>query len=208
MNGLPGLDVRFAVKGTPVPKGSMSGYPIARGRCEECKPGRKCARRNCFGGTIVGVSVTDQGDEALKTWQAQIHYAALSARNAARQREIGRPTALAVSMIFVMPRPASHWTSKGTLSSDGKAQAFPTTKPDLDKMCRACLDAITGVLAADDAQVTVAQLAEVHVTQPKAWTGVVVHARQMLSLDAWVEHELAYHGVWKPPEPSRQSALL
>lgn len=207
MTGLPGLDVRFAVKGTPLPKGSMSGFPISRGKCDECKPGQRCARRNCFGGTIVGVSVTDQGDEALKAWQGRIHYAALSARNAARQRIAMPPTAVSLSMVFVFARPDGHWTSKHDLSSDGKARPFPTVKPDADKCARAVLDALTGALAQDDSLVVVARVAQIYAARG-GWTGVAVHARQMLSLDAWVEHELAYHNIWTPPAPSRQEPLL
>lgn len=204
---LPDLDVRFAVRGTPLSKGSMSGFPISRGECTECRPKKPCGRRNCFRGILVGVSVTDQGGPELDVWQQEIHYAALSARNAARQRLVESPGAVAVTLIFVMPRPASHWTALGTLSSGAKERPFPTTKPDLDKMTRVVKDAMTGALVQDDAQVTIARLGEVYADRA-GWTGVTVHARRLRSLDAWVEHELAYHGVWSPMEPSRQEALL
>ncbi len=75
-------------------------------------------------------------------------------------------------------------------------------------MVRVVQDALTGALVADDAQVVAERPAEVYEDRRGGWTGVVVHARQMLSLDAWVEHELAYHSVWSPPAPSRQEALL
>lgn len=205
-SALPGLDVRFKVQGTPLPKGSMSGFPIDRGPCPECKGGKRCGKRNCFGGRVVGVSVTDQGDAALKAWQGQLHYAALSARNAARQRMIHPPAALAVTLVFVMPRPAGHRTANGDLSADGKTRPFPTTTPDFDKISRTVADAMTEALVLDDKQVVVARIAEVYADR-KGWTGATIHARHMLSLDAWVEHELSYHGVWTP-EPDRQGTLL
>lgn len=51
---------------------------------------------------------------------------------------------VAVDLTFVMPRP----------KSTPKTRTPPATKrPDLDKMARAILDALTGITFADDAQV-------------------------------------------------------
>lgn len=197
---MPGLDVRFVVKGIPLPKGNMSGFPIDRGACPDCarKLRHSEPRRNCFGGRIVGVSVTDQGSGELKTWQQLVHFAAISARNKAAQRMLKKPAALWMSLVFVVPRPAS-------VSIDERP--FPTIAPDLDKLTRTIQDAMTDSLVDDDSQVIIARLAEVYADR-RGWTGVDVHARQLLSLDAWVEHQLGFHGVWSPPEASKQETLL
>jgi Holliday junction resolvase RusA-like endonuclease len=202
----PGLDVRFCVRGIPLAKGNMSGFPVSR-QCKKCLPGRPCGRRFCAGGRTVGVSVTDQGDKALKAWQGLVHYEAISARNKGGYRMLQKPGALAVSMVFVMPRPDRHWNGK-ELTRAGREIEFPTSKPDVDKVCRAILDALTEAVVADDSMVVVAKLAMVYEDRPRGWTGVTVHARHLTSLDAWVEHELAYHGVWSPPSPSRQAGLI
>ena len=198
------LDIRFKVDGVPVPKGSMSGFPIARGKCPSCKPGKPCRGRSCFGGTIVGVSVTDQGGKELEAWQELVFVRAMSARNAAGARAVARPGACEISLVFVMPRPAGHWTTAGLLTKEGMNKPMPSVKPDIDKMARATFDGISRALVEDDAQICVAPLAEVYAGL-KGWTGVVVRARQVSALPAWALEELGYHGVWSPPT---QEALL
>ena len=55
-----------------------------------------------------------------------------------------RPTALRIDMIFLMPRRAA----------EPKRRIDPhTRKPDLDKLVRAVLDALTGVWIEDDSQI-------------------------------------------------------
>lgn len=200
----PPLDVRFAVEGTPVPKGSMSGFPIDRGKCPTCKPSKPCRARNCFGGRSVGVSVTDQGGKELEAWQELVFVRAMSARNAAGMRAIARPNACEVVIVFVMPRPDGHWTQVGTLTPAGRDRTLPTVKPDIDKMTRAILDGITSALLEDDALVVVGQVAEDYAGW-KGWTGAAVRARQISSIPSWATDELACHGLWSPPT---QRALL
>ncbi len=59
---------------------------------------------------------------------------------------------VAVELLFRFVRPASHYTAKGALKAT--APAAPR-RPDLDKACRAALDAMTGVVYADDSQVAI-----------------------------------------------------
>lgn len=47
-------------------------------------------------------------------------------------------------------RPKGHYGKRGLLPS---APRWPTTKPDIDKLERAILDALTGIVYRDDAQV-------------------------------------------------------
>lgn len=201
----PALNVRFKVRGTPIQKGSMSGFAVMR-NCKACRAGGRCRNPKCVGGKIPGVAVTDQGDRALKAWQTLVHYEAISARNAAGQRMLKAPGALAITLVFVMPRPAEHWNGH-ELSKKGLAREFPVVTPDLDKLTRSILDGLTSALIEDDKMVVLARIAEVYHDSPRGWTGVTVTARHMLTLDAWVEHELEFHGVWRPPV-RKQIALL
>jgi Holliday junction resolvase RusA-like endonuclease len=180
---------------------------VAAGECRTCKAKKPCNAKNCFRGLLARAAVTDQQGAELKAWRQLTMVRAMSARNAAGQRLVKRPGALAISIVFVMPRPDGHWTDSGALTSAGRTHLLPTVKPDVDKLTRACLDGcVTGILAEDDAQVVSAPPAKVYANW-RGWTGVVVHARQVSGYDAWVERELAHHGVWTAPGVT-QGALL
>ena len=83
---------------------------------------------------------------------------------------------LCVSVTFILPRPPSHFR-KGSrshlLASD--APASPATRPDLDKMLRATLDALKmGMAYRDDGQVVAVQAdkryaAHEDAQRPGAW---------------------------------------
>jgi crossover junction endodeoxyribonuclease RusA len=60
--------------------------------------------------------------------------------------------AVQVNVAFCFDRPQSHSTTKGVRSN---APTYKVTKPDIDKLLRAVLDAMTGVCFADDSQVVV-----------------------------------------------------
>jgi len=62
--------------------------------------------------------------------------------------------AVAVRLAFFLPRPKMHFGS-GRNSSQLKPSAptVPATRPDIDKLSRAVLDALTGIVFSDDAQV-------------------------------------------------------
>lgn len=199
------LDILFQIEGTPVPKGSMSGFPIDRGPCPKCKPGKPCRGRTCYGGRSVGVTVTDQGGKELYAWGDLSFIRAVSARNAAGARLIAKPGCCEVTLVFVMERPGGHWNAAGALTAEGRSRVMPSVKPDLDKLARAVIDGLTRALVEDDGQIVVAQLAEVYASY-NGWTGVTVSARQISQPPAWVAEELARHGVlWRP---SAQQDLL
>ena len=81
----------------------------------------------------------------LKPWRAAVAYEA-------GRVWVGPPAAAAcaISVEFVVERPKSHWRKAGTLTN--KAPLHPG-KPDIDKLCRALLDGLTGVVMVDDSQV-------------------------------------------------------
>lgn len=60
---------------------------------------------------------------------------------------IPRPYAVSVELRFVMPRPSSTPKSRPTPAA--------TKRPDVDKLTRGCLDALSGVGFQDDSQVIV-----------------------------------------------------
>ena len=59
---------------------------------------------------------------------------------------------IVVNAQFVFVRPASHLKRDGVSLRRGRPPA-PSMRPDLDKLLRAVLDALTGIAFADDAQV-------------------------------------------------------
>lgn len=59
--------------------------------------------------------------------------------------------AVVVTITFRVTRPTGHFTPKGALRKS--APHYPTKKPDLDKLARSTLDALTGSILKDDAQV-------------------------------------------------------
>jgi crossover junction endodeoxyribonuclease RusA len=56
--------------------------------------------------------------------------------------------AVSMSVVFILPRPKSHFNSKGKLRHD--APKYHTTRPDRDKLLRGIGDALTGILYKDD----------------------------------------------------------
>lgn len=68
--------------------------------------------------------------------------------------------AVSVSIVFYMPRPKGHSNAKGVLKP--KAPAVPTGKPDVDKLARSALDAMTAVVFKDDSQVTKLRLVKLY----------------------------------------------
>lgn len=86
-----------------------------------------------------GRPILTSDNPAVKQWRDIIGW---EARRCPDCRMFDGP--VAVTATFWLARPAS---------VSAKRRPFPVVKPDLDKLARALLDAITGVLIRDDAQV-------------------------------------------------------
>lgn len=82
-----------------------------------------------------------------------------------------------VRATFRLPRPLGHSGARGLRAS---APAFPGRKPDLDKLARAALDALTGVVFLDDAQV-VDLVVRKRYTDPGQQPGVSVEISERLA---------------------------
>jgi Holliday junction resolvase RusA-like endonuclease len=102
------------------------------------------SKRHVGGGVLV-----ESNAKTLMPWRSTIAFAA-----ADKYREPPSREALRVTLAFSFPRPSSHFgTGRNEGELRGSAPAYKTTKPDLDKLVRAALDALTGIVFVDDAQV-------------------------------------------------------
>lgn len=94
-----------------------------------------------------GRAIVTSANANLRPWRAAVTAAAAEARGDAATIR----TPVFVGLVFTFPRPSGHFGKRGLRKT---APEFPATRPDLDKLCRAALDALTdaGVFA-DDGQV-------------------------------------------------------
>jgi len=153
--------VAFVVNGTAQPKGSARAFvPLAWARAA-VRQGR--APR--------AVVTTD--NPRSKDWEARVARRAQAVVAAGGGAFVG-PVALAIT--FALPRPAS------------VRRRAPTTRPDVDKLARAVLDALTGVLYADDAQVVDLHTRKRYaVTRPGAWIAVEAAADAAPDQPNWID---------------------
>lgn len=88
-----------------------------------------------------------ESSKRLAPWRSTV---ALAAQAAHLERGLLEGP-LVVTCRFVFPRPKSHRRANGELRES--APWRHSSRPDVDKLVRAVLDGITGVVLADDAQV-------------------------------------------------------
>lgn len=131
----------FTADGVPAPQGSKN----------------TTAQKDRAGAYTGKVSVYESSAK-LKPWRQVVV-------NAARAADPGPPTEgpLILNIVFRLPRPKDHF---GTGRNAGKlkpsAPEWPTKKPDVDKLERAILDALTiAKVYRDDSQVVVVNSAKV-----------------------------------------------
>lgn len=122
--------------------------------------GSKRPFRNPHSGKIQLV----ESSTKVKTWRGDIRDALLNLDRPA----IGGP--VAVRLAFVMARPKSHYrTGRNAHLLRDTAPKLPAGKPDIDKLARAVLDAISSAgVWGDDCQVT-----SLHATKIYGWGGSV-----------------------------------
>lgn len=119
------------VLGTPAPKGS-----------------NRAMLRGGFAVMVPGSS--NVGQQRMKQWERCV-------RDAANdwawpdKRPVFAQVSVAVAIVFRMPRPRGHYAKKGGLKPS--APVRPSVKPDVDKLARATLDALTGIVFDDDSRI-------------------------------------------------------
>lgn len=101
------------------------------------KPAPQGSKRHVGGGRMI------ESSKAVGPWRERVALHAAAAWSG--QPMLSAP--LVVQLRFVMPRPASLPKSRSTPPA--------VKRPDVDKLARACLDALTGVIFADDSMVVV-----------------------------------------------------
>lgn len=117
----------------------------------------------------------------LKAWRESIGHVMRVAL--VQQRFVPDDTRpIRLELGFYLLRPKSHFRG-GSRAGEMRADApeYVTTKPDLDKLVRAVLDGLTGVLYRDDSQVATI-LAEKLYTDPGDKPGVTISAKRRVSL--------------------------
>jgi len=129
--------ISFDVRGIPVPQGSARAF-VAGGKARV---------------------VTGATHGPLADWR---HAIATEARAAVSGAPLLGP--VRVQLVFRFPRPQSHYLPAGARRPKPElrldAPELMVSRPDADKIARAGLDALTGVLYRDDSQV-----AELRVTK-------------------------------------------
>lgn len=119
--------VEFLVPGEPVPQGSMTAMK-AKGQDRAFVVPNNKAKLNKYRDAVRAVAASAMGDRGPVSGT------------------------VAAILVFHLKRPQAHFTVSGELK--GWAPRFHTGKlPDLDKLVRAVLDALTGTVYADDARV-------------------------------------------------------
>lgn len=130
--------IKLRVYGVPVPQGSTRAFAVRKA------------------GVPTG-RVTVTGDNPrTRSWRQAILDEVASMYPAGVDVVSGSMIGpVNVRLVFILPRPGSHMgTGKNAARLRPGAPVWPVTKPDLDKLCRAVLDALTDAgVWRDDAQV-------------------------------------------------------
>ena len=135
----PSLAIHFEVAGIPAPQGSKKAFVNPR---------------------TNRAIIVDDNSKPLRSWRQDVIEAAKKARGNRPPLDV----ALSLHVTFNMPRPKGHYGTKGLRPS---APSRVTTKPDLDKLLRALLDAITiSGIWQDDGRVAVVVASKVYSDLP------------------------------------------
>lgn len=138
--------VQFFVAGTPQPKGSPWVMTQIRGK--------RLARPRVVNDTT-----------ASRKWQKEVgKRARIMMFELDRRKFEDEP--LAVSLIFVLARPKSHFTKGGELKKS--APKWPAVKPDLDKLARCVLDGLEGEVFDQDSRIVNLPLRKVYASHDPA----------------------------------------
>lgn len=135
--------INFTVYGKAAPKGSVKAFvPRRRDGSIVSKPD----------GSPVVVKTDDSGDRG-GAWMGDVSKACAE-EMAANGVELLRDVPVSVGVDFLIVRPKSHYgTGRNATVLKASAPERPASRPDVDKLARAVLDALKGTAYADDGQV-------------------------------------------------------
>ena len=115
----------------------------------------------------------------LKAWQSLVSF------TAAQSKVKPATAAVVLEIEYYFPRPKAHFNSKGHLKASAPLDIL--TKPDIDKLERCILDALTGIAYRDDAQVVRCNHGKFYTNnihkEPGAWIGVLTDPQPQLKID-------------------------
>jgi Holliday junction resolvase RusA-like endonuclease len=134
-----GRVISFSVLGQPAPKGSSRAFTNKR-----------------TGRAVVAPSGSAVNKERLANWGSAVRHAiAIDLFDGSLPNvPLFVDTAVSVTIVFHVARPKGHW-GKGKRAGTilPSAPARPATKPDIDKLARTTLDAMTGSVFDDDSRI-------------------------------------------------------
>jgi len=138
--------IDFEVTGLPIPQGSLRAMVNPK----------------------THKAVVPQADQRLLTYRADLR---TGGQRAMHERWLPLMAwAVSMDVTFVLPRPALHYLPVNRRRAEPELRAdapvFPMGTPDIDKLCRSVLDALTGIVFADDAQVVRLHASKVYADEP------------------------------------------
>jgi Holliday junction resolvase RusA-like endonuclease len=109
----------------------------------------------------TGQTVTTSDNKRMKPWRQQVGWIAREAMKGLPMFE-REPVSLHVNFIFAPPKKLK------------KGQWAKTTRPDVDKLARAILDSLTGIVYRDDSQVISLDVHKMYDAPPRAEIALLI----------------------------------
>jgi Holliday junction resolvase RusA-like endonuclease len=129
----PGALLAFTVRGMPQTQGSARAFIAGKGERARA----------------IIATEANRPRSPLGAWRSAIRASAdLAMQAAGAERLFDGP--LRIELAFTLPRPRSHYGAHGLKPN---APTYAATTPDLDKLIRAALDALKGLVIVDDRMV-------------------------------------------------------
>lgn len=145
------VSLHFWIPGFPAPAGSKRAFCIKKG------------------GVYTGrAAVIDSSGERGREWRASVSQFAFDEMKSQGIAPLTGP--LFLGLTFHMPRPKSHFNSKGELKSS--SPQFHTNRPDCTKLTRAVEDAMAGIVYRDDSQIVSQQVSKVYSIESGCWVTI------------------------------------
>jgi Holliday junction resolvase RusA-like endonuclease len=118
-----------------------------------------------------------EGNRAkLRPWRQELSQ--LAAEEMRGDRPLSGP--VSVRIMFFLPRPKGHFgTGRNAERVREGAPIAPHTKPDIDKLARSVLDALSGVVFLDDAQVVDLSVSKLYADDSR-YPGAMVEIRMVV----------------------------